>query len=529
MLKEASPAYLIRGKVVQEDGTAPDRYLLIRDGRIVSISRRRPPHSKGVVPISTRNEDWIFPGLLDLHSHTSYNLLPLWKAPGAPYPNRFAWRGDARYEKDIVAMYDFLKRVGVDPKDRRAKRARRKMLAAFSELQAVAGGTTTLQESFSLECQEELSEPVLCRGTATPIDLGLSEEERVFSVVDFFRPGDDGRPAPVDREIDRYLKYRAEGRLCGTLAHLAEGRSGFGSDRGVDEYSRAELEAFMAHPAFADAAEVRRSPLAIIHGCGIDTADERHLEFLRERGISVVWSPVSNLLLYGETIDVEALVDAGIDVVIGSDWSPSGSKHVWDEAKFARFYFEAIGSAVSDVQVFQMVTANAARSLSVHSADASPLGRLVRGAMADLFILHSPLETDNALEVFFKATDRHVIGVFIDGVPRYGEKDFLQRFEPRLQRLPLREGRAVRGKAVHLPPELTNVEGETLDVDRDLTRLEDQMKAPPPPLAKTRRSNLLASSDGPYRRRLIELRQETIAYGGRVQQWIQERFPERIR
>ncbi len=518
MLKEASPAILLRGKVVQEDGTAPDRYLLIRDGRIVSISRRRPPHSGDAVFTGTRNEDWIFPGLLDLHSHTSYNLLPLWEAPGAPYDNRFAWRGDPRYEQDVAAMSSHLSHAGVPGKGGR-RRALRQMLAAFSELQAVAGGTTTLQESFSLERQEELSEPVLCRGTATAADLGLPEKGRVFSVVDFFQPGDDGRPAPVEWAIEKYLRYRGEHRLYGTLAHLAEGRSGFGSETGADAYSRAEFEAFMAHPAFADAAAVRRSPMAIVHGCGIDPGDERHLRFLRERNISVVWSPVSNLLLYGETIDVEALVAAGINVVIGSDWSPSGSKHVWDEAKFARFYFEAIGSAVSDVQVFQMVTANAARALDNRALDASPLGRLVRGGMADLFILHSPLETDSALEVFFKTSDSEVVAVFIDGVPRYGERHFLERFEPRLQGLPRREGEAVAGKAVHLPPELTNHRGDAVDVDRDLTRLEDLMKAPPPPLKPTKRSNLLSSSDGPYRRRMIQLRRDTIEYGGRVQEW----------
>src|SRR4029453_7960210 len=100
---------------------------------------------------------------------------------------------------------------------------------------------------------------------------------------------------------------------------------------------------------------VRSSPLTLIHGCGIDTRNPEHLRFLRERDISIVWSPVSNLLLYGDTLDVETLLAEGINVALGSDWSPSGSKHAWDEAKFARFYLDAIGSLVSDQQIFQMV------------------------------------------------------------------------------------------------------------------------------------------------------------------------------
>ncbi len=109
--------------------------------------------------------------------------------------------------------------------------------------------------------------------------------------------------------------------------------------------------------------------------------------------------------------------------------------------------------------------------------------------------------------------------VFIGGVPLYGEREFLEPFGLPLQRLPAREGSAVVGKVVHLPPELTNQDGDPLDVDRDITHLEDMMKAAPPPLEHTKRSNLLSSSDTPYRRRIIQLRKDTIEYGGRVQEW----------
>lgn len=517
MHPQSARPLLLRGKVVQSDGTAPDRYVLVRDGRIASISRQRPPRSDDALDLETGPDDWVFPGLLDLHTHADYNLLPLWKAPRL-YEHRHQWRADPKYKNDIRGLTEYLARP--DPVHAQEK-AHTRTIAVFSELQAVAGGTTTLQESASLEREAGITEPVLCRSTANPADLGLPDDAQVFSAVDLFKPDDAGRPAPVGRALERYLTERDAGRLHATLAHLAEGRSGFGSEAGPDPYSRAEFEAFMAHPAFADAERVRSSPLALIHGCGIDVDDERHLAFLRERDISVIWSPVSNLLLYGETLDVEKLVAAGVNVALGSDWSPSGSKHVWDEAKLARFYFEAIGSAVSDVQVFRMVTTNAARCLGAGDR----LGRLVEGAMADFFILRSPLESDVALEVFFKTTDRHVRGVFIGGVPLYGARELLEACGLPLQSLPEREGSAVKGKAVHLPAELRNHDGEPIDVDRDVTHLEDLLKAAPPPLPAAKRSNLLASSDGPYRRRLIRLRRDVVDYGGKVQEWRRRRRP----
>ena len=88
---------LLRGKIVQPDGTGLDRYVLVENGRIVSVSRRRTPLTRNAVLVELGNNDWIYPGLVDLHTHTDYNMLPLWKTDKAPFDNRFAWRGDAGY------------------------------------------------------------------------------------------------------------------------------------------------------------------------------------------------------------------------------------------------------------------------------------------------------------------------------------------------------------------------------------------------------------------------------------------------
>ena len=81
----------------------------------------------------------------------------------------------------------------------------------------------------------------------------------------------------------------------------------------------------------------RPSP-AGIHCVALEPAD---FEVMAANGASMVWSPFSNLLLYGQTANVAAAVAASsaampFKIGIGSDWSPSGSKSLIGELKVAR-------------------------------------------------------------------------------------------------------------------------------------------------------------------------------------------------
>lgn len=500
---------LLRGRVVQPDGSAVDRYVLVRDGIIQAVSRQRPPLTDDAMLVETGPNDWIFPGLIDLHTHTGYNVMPIWdyqkKYQKPFYGNRFNWRRDAAYKQDINQLFSDVKKLV--PQNRN-------IIPAFAEIQAIAGGTTVLQEDGDLDRQiGGLGNPLICRGTGVPTDLELSR--KILSVVDFFEP-DLNTPLQVNLKtdfndktktiLDEYARNRPN--LQATLVHLAEGRSGFGGDvPGVDPYTRLEFETLMAHPSMQDAGAVRSSALTLIHGCGIDVRNPTHIRFLRDRNISVVWSPVSNLLLYGDTLEMEALVNADINVALGSDWSPSGSKHVWDEAKNAKYFFEAIGSIVSDVQVFQMLTTNAARCLGIDN-----VGRIATGCLADFFILRSPLESDNAMEVFFKTEDRDVRAVIIGGRPIYGARDFFEPFELELQNLPRVEGTSVRNKVLHLP------EHVGVQVEGGIDQLEAAFKK-----FGVLRSNLLVSSDTPYHERMTLLRGYMLEFGERVRRWRRKR------
>lgn len=67
----------------------------------------------------------------------------------------------------------------------------------------------------------------------------------------------------------------------------------------------------------------------------------------------MIWSPLSNLLLYGQTADVADAKTAGttdqpFKIGLGSDSTPSGSKSLFGELKVARVYSQNNGSVFSD-------------------------------------------------------------------------------------------------------------------------------------------------------------------------------------
>ena len=64
----------------------------------------------------------------------------------------------------------------------------------------------------------------------------------------------------------------------------------------------------------------------------------------RRHDDAMVWSPFSNLALYGETAAIAAAKACGLRIGIGPDWSPMG-KNLLGELKVARLVSAEIGRA----------------------------------------------------------------------------------------------------------------------------------------------------------------------------------------
>ncbi len=119
---------------------------------------------------------------------------------------------------------------------------------------------------------------------------------------------------------------------------------------------------------------------AIIHGVGLTPVDVAHMA---STGIDLIWSPRSNISLYGDTAAVTLMARSGVNIGLGTDWLPSGSMNMLRELRCADdLNRNNFGGYFSDQQLWLMATLGSARALAQDNA----IGVLVPGHQADIAV-----------------------------------------------------------------------------------------------------------------------------------------------
>ncbi|MCE9501812.1 MAG: amidohydrolase family protein, partial [Leptospira sp.] len=96
----------------------------------------------------------------------------------------------------------------------------------------------------------------------------------------------------------------------------------------------------------------------LVHGLSFTNEDIR---LVKESGASLVWCPSSNLFIFNKTVDIKSVLDAGINVCLGTDTSMSGSLNIFEEIRTAReHYRNEYGEELEPKKIFQMLTVNPA-------------------------------------------------------------------------------------------------------------------------------------------------------------------------
>ena len=224
-----------------------------------------------------------------------------------------------------------------------------------------------------------------------------------------------GRIADVDaRDARRFLSQLRKENSC-LLLHLSEGVT---DPMRADSVARRHFLALEIAPDEWALDDVFTG----IHASGLLPED---FDVLARRHGSMVWSPLSNLLLYGGTARVDAARAAGVRIGIGSDWSPTGSKNLFGELKVAWLYSQhALDGLFSARDLVAMATRDAARILKWGDA----LGSLEAGKRADLLVVAG--RAGDAHEALLHTRETDIRLVMINGVARYGATTLMAALAP---------------------------------------------------------------------------------------------------
>ena len=370
----------LKGRIVTMDTTGTvikNGVLWIAGNRIAAITNPSDPSPAafaGIAPLATKST--LYPGLIELHNHLCYNILTLWQVPKL-YSNRDQWPNHKDYGKLISGPMGTL---GSIPEQVAA-------ISRYTEAKCLLGGVTTSQGITIRSFSTRRYYKGILRNVEAPLDKML--------------PTADAKIGDVNPTSAQSFLKSISKKSC-FLLHLSEGRDARARQRFLDL-------------KFGDGKWAIAPSLCGIHAAALKPED---FQIMAAHGASMVWSPSSNLMLYGATADVAAASAAGVRISLGSDWSPSGSRNLLAELKFARAAAQAFDTGFTSRDIVAMATSSPAAILRWNDR----LGTLAAGKYADIIAVNGT--TGDPYDHLINADESDLRLVMIGGRSRLADPAF---------------------------------------------------------------------------------------------------------
>jgi len=374
-------ALVIAGRIVPLDAADPDavfqgRVYVDDSGtieRVTSGTAAAPAGFSGA-PVMDVGDAFVLPGLIDLHNHIGYNALPLWTEPKqkTPFAHHDSWTRAASYQSSISWPAHAIVQAAPEA------------LLAYVQLRALVGGTTAIQGWPAAN-----REHVQVLRNIDDETAGTGNHNLIYTSALTKEPPELANMA------------QAMNNGAGFVYHCAEGQAGS-----------------LVAREFVDVANAGclEKTFIGIH-CNAIAGSDWERWAMGNAG-AVVWSPFSNLWLYGSSTDIAAARRQGVLICIGSDWGPSGTKNVQGEIKVAKILSQQLGLGLADRDLVAMVTTNPGDALS--RCWKKTIGRLAPGAFGDISVFRASGDKSVWTQIV-ESTEREVMLAVYQGVPRYGD------------------------------------------------------------------------------------------------------------
>jgi hypothetical protein len=318
------------------------------------------------------------PGLINAHEHLTFLGQPYTRTTER-YEHRHDWRRGIRSHTRIPPRMA----VGTE--------------IPYAELRMVMGGATSVNGSTGGASMANQ------RGFLRNIDVSASQEGLGQPQVDYdtFPLGDNGgtlRSSGCD--------YGTGGTRPADIAtrdsytpHISEG---------IDVESRNEFLCLSASDR-----DLIQPQTAMIHGVSLLPTD---IQQVATDGTMLIWSPRTNVTLYGETARVPEYDRLGVQIAMGTDWVFTGSMNMLRELQCAdelnANYFE---NHFTDEELWLMATYNGAVAAAMDEA----IGSIAVGRVADLALFDARVNVDHRAVI--DANPQDVLLVMRSGRAMYGQ------------------------------------------------------------------------------------------------------------
>ena len=391
VIRTGSSGVVLRGVVLGAGGQVFDPGELLIEGGIVACVGNdcsAHPAYQGATVIKTHGI--VSPGLVDAHNHVAYNFLQEWKPEGGKrFENRYQWADDPGYEAWVRPLTAH-----------RSSNSHFCPAARWGELRSLLHGTTTIQgQSFERACLEG----------------GVRNADHDHQLQhDHLRTTIDSPRNITDDQAQNYLASFTDPQepITRFAVHMAEGYAGsdvteeFASFAGRDPRDNRHRGVSLLQGGRA----------VLIHAVGVS---DEELEEIAMTGSHVVWSPSSNMVLYGRTANIGRILELDISLGLGPDWTISGEDDMLAEIRYAhRWAIEQGEMRLTPRRIWEMATIGGARVVGLQGH----VGELVPGAVADVLVLSIPVPPGgDPFELAVQATGRDVGLVLIGGQAWYGQ------------------------------------------------------------------------------------------------------------
>ncbi len=317
----------------------------------------------------------ISPGLINPHDHMTYAQNQPYSRTAERYEHRHDWRTGARGHTRLTS-------AGSASNDQ----------MAWGELRFIMGGATSVNGSGGTA------------GFLRNLDRAASEEGLGQPAADYetFPLGDSsGRLLTTGCGYPTIVTAASIATSPAYVPHIAEG---------IGPEARNEFAC-----VHEGANNLITNRTAVIHGVGLLPPD---IALMASRGSSLIWSPRSNVTLYGDTARVTEYARLGVRIALGSDWIVSGSMNMLRElscaASLNRNFFD---SFFTDEALWLMATRDAAAALAMDDA----IGVLAVGRVADIAVFDGAARPDH--RAILEGAPRDVALVLRGGRTLYGEAE----------------------------------------------------------------------------------------------------------